>query len=276
MKNVRSRVIAAFVLFFIAGYASASFTMSMSITPPSFQKSQKSAIGIELTNRGDENAYKGIAAIKYPDSLKADPIFFEKMAPNTPGKKTENVTAKSKMLPGTYPLVVSLQFHDQNNYPIYMIFDSSFVVEKPSASKIYASLSSTEFPLEGFGTITLKLKNADDQPHTVKCRLVTPESIQADRTDDEVEIMPHSEATIEYTIKNFMALQDSDFLVLAAVEYDDNMHYTTVARGRVRIGSQAERPLFYYAAALVVVLLLLYWLLRVRDEKQKKYHRKKK
>ncbi|MFH0862971.1 MAG: hypothetical protein V1875_08085 [Candidatus Altiarchaeota archaeon] len=259
------RLIWLTLFFSAAGYASAYYTMGMYITPPDFSESLNSTMDVRLINSGDEMAYKGTLQVMHPTSLKSDPITFGTMAPNVTNNMTVRVLADATMKPGTYPLVTSLEFMDGNNYPIYMIFETGFELGKTSTTKVYGTLSTAELPSDGQGTLTLKIKNMDEVPRTVKTRIFLPASLTADRTEEDVPIEPQGEAKVEYQISNFMALQDSNFMVLATIEYDDDTHHATIARGRVKVlasGQDNDPDYLLPAAAAVVVLCILgfgYW-----------------
>lgn len=257
MYSRQFRLLALASLFFFAsGCVSAMYTMSMTITPPSYRDSTNSTMGILLVNLGDETAYKGTVQIMHPANLKADPVSFSVLAPNVTNDKEVEVAAEGSMRQGTYPLVTSLEFMDGNNYPIYMIFETRFDVGKPSSTKVLGTLSDTKLPADGKGKMTLKVKNMDEAPHTVKTRLFLPASITADKTEEDIQVGPQEEATVDYEISNFMALQDSNFMAIATMEYDDETHHASTSRGRVRILPSAEgmSPLILPAAAVVLII----------------------
>jgi hypothetical protein len=241
------------------GTASAGFTMVVSITPPNFDAGNTSKLSVQLTNTGDETAYKGTMKVFYPSNVAiSEPIYFDTMASNVTQKRTVDIGIDPESLPGTYPLMISLQFHDQNDYPIYMVFDSYMYVKRPSTSKIYGNMSSTEFPTDGTGTLALSLKNFDTDIHTAKVKLIVPESVSADRTEDTIDLLPRSDTAVSYQLSNFMALPGSDFTAFALIEYDDDTHHTTMAKGRIRIGQQTERPSYLLPAAGLAAVACIY------------------
>jgi hypothetical protein len=241
--------------------ASALFTMTMTISPPDFHSKNESNMSVELVNSGNEPAFRATATLKYPEGMSADAVSYERLNPNNLEKRVTSVKAQEGMLPGTYPLILSLQFHDSNNYPIYMIFDSSVEVDGPSVSMIHGSLTTTEFPMDSGGTLRLQLRNADTKPHTVRARLLVPDSLSAENPEKTVQMPAHSEAIVDYQVTNFMALQDSNLMVLAIMEYDDDMHHSSFAQGRIKIINRSERPKlpFFIAAAAVILCACAYY-----------------
>ena len=248
------------LLLTAAGPVSAGFTMTVKVTQPSFGEGDTATMGVELVNSGDETAYKGTLEIAHPPGLTSRPISYETIEPNITYKREVEVAKEPDMLPGSYPLVLSLRFHDSNNYPIYMIFDSALVIGEQSASGVHGELSNVNLPTDGSRELTLKIKNADDETHKVKAKIILPGGLKADKTEETVEVEPQAEASVDYTISNFMALPGSDLLVIAAIEYDeDQRHYSTLAKARVRLEQKSERPMFLLMAFIVVVLLGAYY-----------------
>ncbi|MBD3388589.1 MAG: hypothetical protein GF416_05930 [Candidatus Altiarchaeales archaeon] len=225
--------LAAFLVLASIQCVSAGFTMTMRIQPLQFHGTTEAKMSVELTNTGDEIAYNGQASLVFPDELDSEPLYFDVIKPDKPISKVLNVSLDPQAEPGVYPLIFMLQFHDNNNYPIYMIFESAMMVEERSVSMVFAEMSSAELPTDGSAKLTLKLKNADDIPHNVDVRVVVPHSLSLDDDLREVEVEPRSEKEVEYTVSNFMALP-GDFGVLAVIDYvEDGVYKSTLTKGRV-------------------------------------------
>ncbi len=243
---------------------SAGFTMTLTVNPPHFTGSDTSGMTVDLLNSGDETAYSATLEVVHPSGVAHHPVTFDEVVPGTHYRRNVSLSIPD-MESGSYPLVFSLQFHDSNNYPIYMVFDSRMTVGSHSTSRVHGTLSSLELPSDETGTLTLNLKNADDVPRTVTTRLLLPDSLVSHNPDSGVTVPPKSEATVEYTVENFMALPGSDFLVLAAIGYDeDGVHHSSLAQGRVKVLNKSERQsiLLPAAAALLVVGGYAYFKLR--------------
>jgi hypothetical protein len=246
-----------FTALLFSGWASAGFTMSMGIRAPDFRSLKNSTLTVELTNSGDETAFDASISILSPKGLDSDIIHFPDLRPNVKNAKTVPVSLGGELSPGTYPLLLSLQFHDKNKYPIYMVFDSRVVVGKMTNSKVYAEMEEISFPLDGSGKMILRLKNADSSSHDVKVSIYTPESLKAEPEYLEATLPAKSEQELEFTVSNFMALPDSNLAVLAVIEYGSDLHYSSLAAGRVRLSAQSEGREFFLPAAAAVVLLAL-------------------
>ncbi len=251
-------VIAGFMILLLLGCVSAEYAMTLYVTPPSFSENETAPIEVNLVNSGDDVAYSGSLELMYPPMLSSEPLFYNTVNPNVNYTGHVNVSLKDYMIPGFYPVLFSLQFQDSNGYPIYMLFESRLTVGRQSNSKVYAELSDVEFPDGKSGKLTLKIRNADDVPHTVETRLMIPGSLKSDKSDETLELMPQTEEEIDYRISNFMALPGSNLYAFVAVEYDeDGIHYSTLARGKVVVSEKSDTDLSSFSLLVLVVLAVL-------------------
>ncbi|MBF0552428.1 MAG: hypothetical protein HQK60_18095 [Deltaproteobacteria bacterium] len=218
---------------------------------------------VKVTNNGDEPAINVRILAKVGDKeLKSE--VKEKM-----GVK-ESVTASLTqalppgLKPGRYPLPVTVEFHDLNNYPFSALSVSTFhVQENPNAGLAFQPLS---VDLELERTVHFTVKNTEAEAKKIKVTFFVPKELTVPEREQEDELAPRSVKDIFFTLRNFSALP-STYPIFAIMEYDQKgLHYTSVANLMVTI--KKERSLYqryrYLFSVLAGALLLIFVLLQFR------------
>ncbi|MBF0497490.1 MAG: hypothetical protein HQK58_13095 [Deltaproteobacteria bacterium] len=215
---------------------------------------------VKVTNDGDEPALNVRILAKMGDKeLKSE--VKEKMGVKESFTASLTQALPSGLKPGRYPLPVTVEFHDLNNYPFSTLSVSTFYVqENPNAGLAFAPLS---VELEKERTIHFTVKNTEAEAKKVKITFLVPRELTVPEPEQEDELGPRSAKDIFFTLKNFSALP-STYPIFAVMEYDQKgLHHTAVANFMVTV--KKERSLFYRyrflftmgAMALLVIFVLL-------------------
>ncbi|MBF0509508.1 MAG: hypothetical protein HQK57_11355 [Deltaproteobacteria bacterium] len=215
---------------------------------------------VKVTNDGDEPALNVRILARLQDKeLKSE--VKEKMGVKESFSASLTQALPPDLKPGRYPLPVTVEFHDLNNYPFSALSVSTFYIrENPNAGLAFPPLS---VELEKERTVHFAVKNTEPEAKKVKVTFVVPRELTVPVPVLEDELGPRSEKDIFFDLKNFSALP-STYPFFAVMEYDQKgLHYTAVANFMVTV--KKERSLFqaYWpvlavlAGALLVIFVLL-------------------
>ncbi len=160
--------------------------------------------------------------------------------------------------PGTYPLVVRVDYADANGYPFSAITHSSFDYQHSTSSEVFANIGKSTITEEGETNIRLRVRNMGNDVKQVRIRLVTPKEISTEG-EKTVEIRGGSQEVVEFEISSFGALAGSSYAVLAVTEYEGDLHHSSVTRGTVKIVEPGNLLLdnWFLLAALVLLVLIV-------------------
>ena len=101
----------------------------------------------------------------------------------------------------------------------------------------------------------IKIRNLADKELKSRIKLFLPMEIKSEN-EKNISIAPKSEKEISFKISNFGALVGSSYVVLASIEYEDDKHYSTVARGIVSIVE--EKGIFNQNLLIIVLCKISY------------------
>jgi hypothetical protein len=158
-------------------------------------------------------------------------------------------------------------YADANLYPFSALAISYFVHQKDAASRVLGVLEKAEIRREG--RLTLKLRNLEEQALELHVRLLLPQELSSDSSSRQVRLLPQQETVIQFSIRNFSALDGSVYAVYALVEYENaGLHYTTLAPGAITI--RAEKPSGSYWMSGAIVLVIIFILVNVLPSRKRK------
>lgn len=240
----------------LAGPAAAG-TIKITTTAQATLENGRLSVSLTLVNQGDEAAQnlslKLISAGKQVEAP-GPPV----LAPNKPAQATLEMPVEPG-LPGTYPSVVEVRFHDLNGYPFTSLANALYFHQNPT----YAQVMGRGLPsrVAGEGEVSYELASLEQAPLKLSVRFHAPQELSLGRDSLELELAGRSKQTVSAPVKNFTALVGASYPVLAVLEYEkDGRHFSAVA---VAVASVAQppslftrlTPYLYVAAGLLVALV---------------------
>lgn len=231
-KSLFSRaVVLGFLILFVQVISAGEISIITSISTEIMTKNT-SQIQVKLVNSGDEPAYN-VKLSLISDHFTAESVYVGKLKVNTPFQT--NMSVFGGALPGNYLIVLLTEYTDANGYPFSAVSPIILTYKKPGVSRVTASLPDLTLgnaPKE----LPLILKNLDNSSHELTVKLILPLELkgQAEKT---ITIGPKQEERLKFRISNLAGLEGSSYVILASVEYEDELHHATFGRGMVNLGN---------------------------------------
>ena len=163
---------------------------------------------------------------------------------------------------GRYPLTVSVDFHDANQYPFSALSGMTFSVGPHVNSDL--AIIRKDMAMDKAGKLSLNIKNMGRGEKKILATLVLPKELSTPTPQDRFLLSPRSQKDIDFEIYNFAALPGADYPVFCYFEYDlESIHHTAVCSAVIKIINQ-ENPFRRYrwlwlglAGVLIMTLLIL-------------------
>lgn len=248
-----------FLLLFSSALAG-TISLTTSITTETIS-GNSSLVKIEITNMGDEAAYNTQLSI-ISDEFSSKPVNLGTLLVNVPYKTNITIESQKELKEGSYALFLITEYTDANGYPFSSVSPISLIYKSHYPSRVIGSFETVEISEKRGKDISLKLRNMDQIPHEVRVRLVLPNELASDFVEKNINVGPKEEKVIKFKVSNFGGLVGSSYVILAAIEYEGDYHYASIATGMVKI-VEDKNPLkfkgplpFIFAGALLIVFIL--------------------
>ena len=189
-------------------------------------------ITVTLTNEGTAIAYnlqvhlellgKTLDSKLKPqlDPSKSSSFVFEKRA--------EGIKA------GRYPLTVSVDFHDANQYPFSALSGMTFSAGPDVNSDL--AVMGKAISMGKSGELPLNIKNMGADKKKILATLMLPRELSTPTPQIRFSMDPRSQKDLNFEIRNFSALPGADYPVFCYFEYDlENIHHTAVCSTVIKI-----------------------------------------
>ena len=164
-----------------------------------------------------------------------DPLHSDGIAAEGETSTSFNISFQDEVIPGTYPLVFKITYHDANMYQFSTVACRLVKTFDAPSSKIRGSIENLEITTEDSGTTSLKIWNDADEPLDLKIKFNSPNELKASLDQMNISIDPLEEKQIPIDVESFGALVGSSYVVFASIEYESDYHYTSFAEGKVGI-----------------------------------------
>ena len=257
---------AIFALLPVSGY---SGYITMVIETTITASTEKVEVKITAQNNGDEPAYKVYPELQLGSevaklsaerriAVKASRQWTYAFVPGKAGLK----------LHGTYPLLVTLHYHDSNMYP-YSV-PEVVLFEMVKAGKVLPFESKIETSeVFGSGEISLTLGNVLDRTLAGEVRVLLPIELTTENNPSTFELQANQTDQILYPITNKGALPGSRYKIFGITEFDDSgSHYCVLVSGMISVKMPKEedssRFLMIVGGSFIVMLFLLTVFLELR------------
>jgi hypothetical protein len=223
---------------------------------------------VTIRNQGDEAAYDVSISIKLPQGLSAEDIFIGRLEAGGSYKGAVTIETQGEVSEGVYPSVLLVNYKDANSYPFSALAPFQVVYRKRTSSNVFGILEEVTLSGDKRETITLSIKNPDQEPHDLGIRLYLPKELNVDEPGKSVTMEPLGERPVDFQISSFSALPGSSYVVFASLTYEeDGEAYSSFARGTVLI--EEERKLFsntiLIPALILLLMVFLFFQLRGRE-----------
>ncbi len=226
-------LVVIFALLPVSGYCG---YISMVIQTTVTASPEKIEVKITAQNNGDEPA-----RVVYPElQLGSDEV---KLAPlETMGVKVSHqwihtfssVEAGLKLY-GTYPLLITLHYHDTNMYPSSMPEVVLFnLVKAGKGLPISSRIETTE--VMDSGRISLTLGNTMDRAVAGSVRVFLPNELTTVNNPSLFELQPEQTSQVLFPVTNIGALPGSKYKIFAIMEFDESSsHYSVLASEMISV-----------------------------------------
>jgi len=170
-------------------------------------------------------------------------------------------------LPGHYPVLIKIHYKDANTYPFTSLAVGFYDFQQPVVSKILIRAEDTGIPSNGKGVMTYTVRNNDSVERDLVLRLHLPDELAALKDSDSLTLGPRESKSLQYTVENFSALENSSYAITLVAEYEDGKsHYSTAGSGTLRISEPdiSDEYLPWVVVAVSAVIMVLLIILRLR------------
>jgi len=219
---------------------------------------------VKLLNSGDEPAYNVQISLMSED-FDSTPIFIGILSPNEPFEGYFNVTLSKDILTGNYPITVLVDYEDANSYPFSSVSPSSIIYKTPTPSTVSGNIEEISLSGKKSEKLTLNVRNLDDVSHDVKVELILPRELKVFDTEKTVSIGPKEEKQLNFEVSSISALVGSSYVALASLEYEDDLHHSSFAKGIIKIVEEKpfEFPIWLPILSFCVLLIVfIYYFIR--------------
>jgi len=171
-------------------------------------------------------------------------------------------------LPGHYPVLIKIHYKDANTYPFTSLAVGFYDFQRPVVSKILIRGEESAIPSNGKGVVKYTVRNNDSVAHDLELALHLPDELAALKDSDRLTIGPKQSESLQYTLENFSALENSSYAIALVAGYEDGTsHYSSAGSATVRITEPDvvdEYQIWAVAAAVSIVVLMLLIIIRLR------------
>jgi hypothetical protein len=209
-------------------------------------------IAVNVANRGDEAAHNVVARADIGGAVQTGHLRGT-LLPNERYSETFN-TAVEYQKPGRYPVIVTVEYTDGNQYPFSALSIVHLDYGDTVAGRVVGELGSVS--IGSGGSVTLNVRNLGQTHERLTARLVTPGELSAAPATRAVRLKPNEKKSLAFKVRNASALSGSQYQVYALLDYEqDNYHFSNVVGGQIAV-KDSEDALAGYTAPLIAVTVV--------------------
>ena len=232
---------------------SGTISLTTTITTDVFT-TERGEISVTLTNSGDEPAYNTQLSI-ISDHFSSKPVSVGVLGVNNPVTINISLESVKELKEGNYPVALVIEYTDANGYPFSSVSPITITYKNPYPSRITASIESLEIDGGRPRLLKMKIRNGDQIEREITVKIILPVELSSDTTEKKIKIGPKEEKELDFKISNFGGLSGSTYVILGVIEYEDDYHHSSFARGVVRI---VEPKSFFKPSKNVVIPLVVF------------------
>lgn len=230
MKNV----ISALIFVLCASQIAMAGSISITVTARPSEIEDSCLVNMSLQNKGDEAAEDVRVSLLLPDGFVSEGINIGRLIPGVLWNGSITVNRTGSLLPGLYPAIILTQYKDANYYQFSSVSKNNLIYKENPYSDI-SSGTIKNMAISDEGILVVPIRNLGNSTRDVKIRLYLPMEIAADEYEKEISLGGRDVKDVVFKLSNLGALSGSSYFVVAAIEYDDSMHYSYLASTVVEI-----------------------------------------
>ena len=188
-------------------------------------------VRLEVANNGDENVWKAHPEILF-NEIKKEEMPVDYIPPNTTFRWESRIPAATRTLArGSYPLLVTLHYHDGNEYPFSLVGVTGVNISNPDAVvPVMVACDAATIDDRHFD-IRIEMVNPFSQPLSGKVRLHGPVEIVG-TSKARLFNMPQGKGqTFDFKLENIGALPDSRYDIYGVAQFEiDGQARTQICR----------------------------------------------
>ena len=258
MKRFRTQLVFTIVFILFAPGAHAAY---ISMDSRFSIKAGPDGILLKLStrNKGDEPAY----AVQFDASL-GKARFVSRTVPQLGVNQETRAEFKIKnafALPGHYAVIIKTLYQDANSYRFSSLAVGFYDFESPVISNIAIKSAKFDLALQGSRKLNFTLLNNGSRPQNLTLELHVPNELTVEEGPKTATIAPGQELTLAFGVKNFSALEKSNYAVFLVARYQDqDRHYSTSGAAVIHIKpiSTGLSPSLWLVIAIVTILILAF------------------
>lgn len=262
-------LVVIFGLLPVSGYGS-YITMVMQTTITA--SPEKVEVKINVQNNGDEPAVTiypelqlGSAEVKLPPlntmAVKGSNQWTHTFLPGEAGLK----------LNGTYPLLITLIYHDLNMYTMSMPEVVLFELVKGGKELSFTGRIGTT-DIQGTGQVNLTLDNSTDRAVAGRFRMLLPKELTTANKSGTFELQANQTRQLRFPITNMGALVGSSYKIFAIMEFDESgSHYSVLSSAMINVKKPVDKESGRFliigggSFIFLIFLLMVFFELRRRE-----------
>ncbi len=262
-------LVVIFALLPVSGYGG---YISMVIQTTITASPEKVEVQIKVQNRGDEPA----VAI-YPElqlgSAEVKLNQLNTMAVNDSNQWTHTFLPGEAGLKlyGTYPLLISLIYHDSKMYamsiPEVVLFE---LVKGGKELSFTGRIETTD--VQDTGQVKLTLDNSTDRAVAGQFRMLLPKELTTANKSGTFELQANQTRQLRFPITNMGALVGSSYKIFAIMEFDESgSHYCVLASAMIKVKKPVDKDSGRFliigggSFIFLIFLLMVFFELRRRE-----------
>lgn len=262
-------LVVIFALLPVSGYGS---YISMVIQTTITASPEKVEVQIKVQNRGDEPA----VAI-YPElqlgSAEVKLNQLNTMAVNDSNQWTHTFLPGEAGLKlyGTYPLLITLIYHDSKMYamsiPEVVLFE---LVKGGKELSFTGRIETTD--VQDTGQVKLTLDNSTDRAVAGQFRVLLPKELTTANKSGTFELQANKTSQLRFPITNMGALVGSSYKIFAIMEFDESgSHYCVLASAMIKVKKPEDKDSGRFliigggSFIFLIFLLMVFFELRRRE-----------
>lgn len=237
-------------------------TISLSTQVQASLRQGRLTVRVKLANQGDETARRlNLSALAGGSRVEAaGPARLE---PGRP-QRVRLEMPLSPTRPGTYPVLVRVQFHDANDYPFSSLAWGLFNHGQASVARLHLlGRPGQTYPGPAPGFVLI---SRGDKPQAIGLRVYAPGELSLQADSFQIDLAPGRKRVVAMGVSNRGGLKEASYPLVGLATYQqDGVHYTVAAQALVKIGPSRDplfawRPWLWALAGLLLAALLAAWL----------------
>jgi len=259
-------MITLLIFFFVPHIVSAGIISLTTSVSTDILIKDNTKIHIKLLNSGDESAYN-VQISLLTENFKTDKILAGELKPNNPFEEILIINLTKQIISGKYPVALLVDYTDANGYPFSSVSSTFIVYKNSTVAKIAGLIPEISLSGKESKKLTLSIRNLDDKEHEVDVKLILPREIKVDKGEKRVSIGSKQEKSLDFEVSSLSAISGSTYAVLASLEYEDELHYSSFANGIIKIdggskpkteGTEGRSTLAYVILFISIIIVLIY------------------